>query len=167
LSYGQAAADRFAADAESTFGGQLLVADATLLTAWLQAKRAGDEELMALIVRRFTPDYRAAFEQWLAIHPFENPNAPPGPGFMPEFKNPHIEVAKELNTKAAATFAEGTEAREVADFYVRDTVLLASVLFVVAIAQRFKLFPVRLGANILGILLLVYTLHALLGHPRL
>jgi hypothetical protein len=167
LLYGISANERFAADAASTSGGQQLIANASMLTAWLQARSAGDVELQRLIARRFTPDYRVAFEAWLAADPFGNESAPPGPGWMPEFKNPSLEQAKGLNAHAATIFAEGTESRETADSYVRDTVLLASVLFVIAIAQRFKVLVARIGANAIAFVLLVYTLQELSSHPRL
>src|SRR4029453_14102095 len=43
--YGQAPPPRFAADAASTLGGQVLIANASIFTAWLQAKDAGDLQL--------------------------------------------------------------------------------------------------------------------------
>src|SRR6185295_6921309 len=40
--YGTAASERFTADAAATIGGQQWVANASMLTAWLQARVAGD-----------------------------------------------------------------------------------------------------------------------------
>ena len=61
LLYGQASSDRFAADAASTLGGQTLLGDATIFTAYLQAHAAANNGLEALLVRRFSPPYRVAF----------------------------------------------------------------------------------------------------------
>src|SRR5215472_748519 len=72
LLYGHASTDRFRADAASTLGGQELVADASIFTAYLQAHAAGDARLAAQYVRRFTPDYRTAFNAWLQTAPFTN-----------------------------------------------------------------------------------------------
>ena len=83
LLYGHSSRDRFQADAASTFGGQLLSADASMFTAWLQAHSTNDTTLESLYVRRFSPDYRVAFNAWLATDPFTNPKAPAGPGLMP------------------------------------------------------------------------------------
>ena len=105
-------------------------------------------------MRRFSPDYRAAFHEWLATDPLHDPSAPAGPGYMPGFTNPNLQKADELNAQASTDFADGTEARETANKYVRDTVLLASVLFFVAIAQRFTKRGVRIAANALAHLLL-------------
>jgi hypothetical protein len=34
---------------------------------------------------RFRPEFRPAFEAWLTTAPFNNPNAPPGPLYMPQY----------------------------------------------------------------------------------
>jgi hypothetical protein len=53
LLYGQASRRREHAGRSAT------VADASMFTAWLQAHAAGDTQLQATYVRRFTPEYRA------------------------------------------------------------------------------------------------------------
>jgi hypothetical protein len=167
LLYGTATRDRFQADAAAAFGGQQLVADTAMFTAWLQAKDSGNRQLQEILVRRFTPDYRSAFQAWLKTSPFTNPAAPAGPGYMPEFRNPSLEQAKQLNAQASGTFDAGTTAGDTADVYVRDTVLLASVLFLIAIAQRLEVRAVRIGASAIGWALLVYTLTSVVGLPRI
>ena len=166
LLYGTASTDRFKADAASTAGGQELVADASLFTAWLQATAAHDSKLAALYVRRFTPDYRTAFQAWLKTGPLTNPNAPPGPSYMPQYRNPDLVTAARLNSRAAAAFARGTAARDNADNYVRDTVLFAAVLFLVAIAQRFKLRNIRVATTTVAFALLLYTAISVAQLPR-
>ena len=64
------------ADAASTLGGQELVADSSMFNSWLQARGADDPQLQALFARRFTPEYRSAFQAWLKTRPFTNPAAP-------------------------------------------------------------------------------------------
>jgi hypothetical protein len=164
--YGQASSERFQADAASTLGGQLLVADSAFFTSWLEAHQRGDTQLEALLVRRFSPDYRSAFEAWKMTDPFTDPSAPPGPGYMPGFTNASLEEAKALNVQASANFAAGTEARATANKYVRDTVLLATVLFFVAIGQRLKVRGVRVAAGALGLVLLIYAVGTLVVLPR-
>ena len=165
--YGLASSTRFEAEAASTLGGQELVADASFFTAWLQAHEAGHRQLETMLENRFTPEYAAAFDDWLALDPFTNPDVPPGPGYMPGFANPSMTKAAKLNAQASAYFAEGTTARETANKYVRQTVLFASVLFLVAIAQRFRLRGVRIGANALALALLIYTVYGVGSLPRI
>ena len=167
LLYGHATADRFKADAASTYGGQELAADSAMFTAYLQARSAGDSKLEMLYVRRFTPDYLAAFAAWLKTDPFTNPAAPAGPGLMPQYRNPSFESAARLNALASATFNQGSAARDTAERYVRDTVLFASVLFLVAIAQRFKVRSVRIATTTVAFGLAAYTTVAVLTLPRI
>jgi hypothetical protein len=165
--YGQATAQRFAASAASTLGGQQLGADSAMFNSWLEARAARNTELEMVFIRRFTPDYRQAFNEWLNTDPLNNPSAPPGPAYMPGYKNPNLEKAEQLNTEAAQLFTEGTDAGETAVKYVRLTVLFALVLFLIAAAQRFRQRPVRISANVLAVGLLVYTLVFLIILPRL
>lgn len=166
LLYGHASTDRFRADAASTRGGQELVADASIFTAYLQAHSAGDGRLAAQYVRRFTPDYRAAFDAWLTTSPFTNLAAPAGPALMPQYHNRDLEAAARLNAAAAATFDQGSVARDNAEAYLRDTVLFATVLFVVAIAQRFKVRAVRVTTTAVALALAAYTTVEMLTLPR-
>lgn len=165
--YGHSSRDRFAADASSTLGDQRLAADAGIFTAWLQAHSAGDQELQALLVKRFTPEYKIAFDAWLATDPFSDDAAPLGPAVMPQYHNPDIEKAATLNATASKEFDEGTEAREHGEEYIRNTVLFAMVLFLVAIAQRMKDKTLRTGVNVLGVLLALVGIISTVSLPRL
>jgi hypothetical protein len=156
-----------AANAASTLGGQRLVADGSMFTAWLEAKHTAMHEFERELERRFTPEYRASFEAWLQTDPEHNPMAPPGPGYMPQFREPNLEDAKRLNERANTMFEEGTRARETSDHYVRATVRLATVLFIVGIAPRFKLRKVRVSATLLAGALVLFALLAMLSLPRL
>jgi hypothetical protein len=98
--------------------------------------------------------------------PFGNPAAPPGPGYMPQYRNPDLEAAARFNAAASATFDQGSAARDNAERYLRDTVLFATVLFVVAIAQRFKVRAVRVTTTTIALALAGYTTVAMLALPR-
>jgi hypothetical protein len=167
LLYGQATTQRFAASAASTLGGQQLAADSAMFSSWLEARAARNTDLEMVFVRRFTPDYRQAFDEWLKTDPLNNPSAPPGPAYMPGYKSPNLEKAEQLNSEAAELFTEGTDAGETAGKYVRQTVLFALVLFLIAAGQRFRQRPVRISANALAVCLLVYALVYLIILPRL
>ncbi|HEY7134180.1 MAG TPA: hypothetical protein VIB48_03865 [Acidimicrobiia bacterium] len=165
--YGEASRQRFAADAASTLGGQDLVTNVSLFTSWLQAHSQNDVQLQRILERRMTPSYKVAFDAWLGTDPFNNVNAPAGPSAMPVYKNPGLTEAKRLNAEASATFDQGTEARETGEKYVLDTVLLAVVLFIIAIAQRLQDRTLRLATNIIGLVMLVYALVSALTLHRL
>jgi hypothetical protein len=167
LLYGTASRMRIEADQALTLGGQQKLLDVTTFNTWIEAQRSGDEQLAALYVRRFSPEFRVAFDAWVATDPAHNADAPPGPSFMPEYVNPGIEKGQKLNTEASTTFDAGTEARETADRYVRQTVLLATVLFLVAVAQRFKYRAVRLTAGAIAAVILIVAVSGIVTLPRI
>ena len=167
LLYGTSARLRTEAAVAAMEGGQLRLLDVVTFNTWIEAKENKDEKLTALYVRRFSPEYRVAFDAWLKTEPFMKTNAPAGPGFMPEYRNALLEQSEKLNNEATATFTEGTEARETAEKYVRITVVLATVLFLIALAQRFKIRNVRLGLFVVATLLTAYALITVAMYPRL
>src|SRR5262249_48510183 len=158
---------RFEGDAASPAGAQELIADVNLFTAWLAAHEAGNDDLQTLYRKRMTPDYQVAFDAWLRTDPFNNPNAPVGPIAMPEYKNPFVQRAAHLNDEASTIFDEGTEARDTGEKYVRNTVLFAMVLFLVAIAQRFKDRTLRSVVNVIALGVLIFGLASILTLPRI
>ena len=165
--YSNASVDRLRASTAAALGNQRLAADGAMFNAWLQARAANDTQLQEMFVRRFSPEYRTAFAAWLATEPFTNPDAPPGPGYMPEYHNPQMEQAGQLNEEAAALEEAGTEARHTAEEYVRATVLFALVLFLVAVGQRFKLRGVRIATITIAFGLFTYGLYEIVTLPRL
>jgi hypothetical protein len=165
--YSEASVYRGQANTAATSAQQRLAADGAMFSAWLQARAAKDSALQAMLVRRFSPEYRAAFTAWLATDPFTNPDAPPGPGYMPVYHNPQTEQADQLNEKATHVEEEGTHARHTAEKYVSATVLFALVLFLVAVGQRFRLRGVRLAVLAIALALLAYALYMIGTLPRL
>ena len=165
--YAEAGVDRVQATTVAIAGEQRLASDAATFNEWLQAKRANDAQLQAMLVRRFSPEYRTAFVAWLKTAPFTTPSAPPGPAYLPEYHNPQLEQAKHQNEEAATKFEEGTHARETADHYVRATVLFALVLFLVAVSQRFRVDGVRIAAIVMAFGLFTYAFYGVVTLPRL
>jgi hypothetical protein len=165
--YSDASVDRVQANTAATLGQQRLAADGAMFSAWLEARAANNAQLQAMLVRRFSPEYRTAFAAWLATEPFTNPAAPPGPGYLPEYHNPQMEQAEKLNEQAATLEKAGTEARHTAEEYVRATVLFALVLFLVAVGQRFRLRGVRIATIMMAFGLFTYALYNLATLPRL
>jgi len=165
--YGTASAIRIQADEKLTAGGQQKLLDVATFNTWVQAKNEGRAGLAALYVRRFSPEFRTAFDAWIATHPFSNPDAPAGPSFMPEYVNPQIDEGDQLNEEATAIFDEGTQARETSDDYIRTTVVLATVLFLLALSQRFRVREVRIAVLIISGLLMAYGLGTIISFKRL
>ena len=67
--------------------------------------------------------------------------------------------------QADVEFAKGSEAGSTSDEYVRDTVFLATVLFLVGISSHFPVRQARYGLIGVGALILVFAVVQLLGLP--
>ncbi len=117
--------------------------DVSTFNTWFAAYTFGDLQAAALAERRFRPEYRVAFDAWQATNPATNPDAPPGPSYMPEYKLPGVQEAAKLDKRADDKFAAGQEAAENVDDYVRTTVYLATVLFLVGISGHFRVRGAR------------------------
>jgi len=165
--YGQSSRIRIEATQNTTRGGQEQLYDATTFNFWLQARLTSQNRLARDYEKRFRPEYRPAFRAWLALHPFVNPRAPAGPILMPQYHNSDNERGAELNTHASEVFDEGTHARETGEKYVRTTVLLATVLFLIALSQRFRLLRLRVGLLCVALVLLAISLVSIARYPRL
>ncbi len=146
---------------------QVAAYDASTLNSWLQAEVAGDEELKAVLANRFTPEYEEAFKAWVELDPLNNPDAPAGPRFMPEYEDPLAEEAKELAAEATHAFDLGVSTRLTGEKYVRVTVILAVVLFLIAIGQRFKVRGVRNSVNAVAGVLIVYCVYLIIVYPHI
>jgi hypothetical protein len=139
--------------------------DSVSFNAWFTAFATGNKKAEALAVRRLRPGYRPAFNAWLATDPAHNPTAPPGPSDMAQYVIPEATLATAADHAADEAFAKGTDAGETADKYIRDTVFLATVLFLVGISGHFRIMQARLGLIGIGAALLVFSVIQLLGLP--
>jgi len=72
-----------------------------------------------------------------------------------------------MSKQTAEIADQGTKSGETGDQYVRITVLLATVLLITAIGQRFRFKAVRVVFMILACLLLCLPLWQLLMLPRI
>jgi hypothetical protein len=164
-----ATSSRLRAESNTTqlTANQTLVYNAGNVTAWIQAMESGNTKLAGILTNRFTPDFRPAFDAWVKTDPLTNPDAPAGPSKMPEYHDPLTEHANELSKEASHAFDLGVETRVTAERYVRITVILAAVLFLIAIGQRFKIRGVRYSVNVIAGVFLVYSLYLLAVYPHI
>jgi hypothetical protein len=161
----KASADRTKANRADIEGIVTRTLDSVSFNAWFTAYVAGDANAERLAARRMRPGYRPAFKAWLATDPAHNPNAPLGPAYMPQYHLPQLAVSKADDAQADAAFAVGSDAGSTADKYIRDTVFLATVLFLVGISGHFRIRAARLGLITVAGLLLVFAVIQLLGLP--
>jgi hypothetical protein len=165
LSLAKASSTRTKASLAQLEGNQIRTLDSVSFNAAETAYTAHDAKLFALDLRRMRPGYRPAVYAWLALHPLTNPRAPPGPAYMPQYRIVQEAQGRTLSAQADAFFTAGASAADTADKYVRITVLLAAVLFLVGIGSRFPVRAARYGLNAVAGVLLVFSVVQLLGLP--
>jgi hypothetical protein len=139
--------------------------DSSTFEAWFAAFAVHNQQAMALAEHRFRPNFRVAFEAWRATKPETNPDAPRGPTFMPQYRRPGLARGKAFDAQADRAFASAATAGETSDKYVRSTVFLASVLFLVGISTRFPLRGGRYALVALAGVMLVFSLVQLAQLP--
>jgi hypothetical protein len=145
---------------------ETLAFDTSSFAAWFTAYVAGNQAAMDVAARRFRPQFRVAFDAWIAEDPFTNSAAPPGPTYMPQYARPERDHAKALDVRAAEQFEKGAKAADNADRYVRITVFLATVLFLVGISGHFRVRAARLGLIVLSVGILIVAITLLVITPK-
>jgi hypothetical protein len=150
-----------------TESGQYHLYDGVTFNGWMFAKTQNNAALSTFYERRFRPEFRAAFNDWIKLDPLHNENAPPGPALMPSFKDPLADQGKHLSEQAKVYFEEAVGARETGDQYVKVTVLLATVLLLTALSQRFKSLSPRVIVVSVALLLLVISAYQIVKLPRI
>lgn len=165
LALAEASDARSAANVAEIQATQIRTLDSVSFNAAETAYAANNVKLFDLALRRMRPGYLPAVKAWIALHPLKNPNAPPDPSYMPQYRIPQQTQAKVATAQANAYFTEGESASGTADKYVRLTVLLAAVLFLVGIGSRFPARLARYGLIGIASVLLVLSVVQLLGLP--
>jgi hypothetical protein len=165
LSLAKASATRSSANLDTVQATQIRTLDSVSFNAALGAYESHNVKLFHLTLNRLRPGYKPAVFAWIKLHPLKNPNAPPDPSYMPQYKIPQEAQATKLNEQANHYSDEGQSAAGNADNYVRLTVLLAAVLFLVGISSHFPVLGGRYGLLGLAGALLVFSIVQLLGLP--
>ena len=163
--YAQAAALRVDSTRNATLSGQLRIYDLILVNNWVNAHFSGDTQAETVFRNRMRPEFQPVFQAWLALDPFNNPAAPPGPLFMPEYTSSLPDTSQQLDAEAARIFSQGETAREQGDAYVLNTVFLAMVLFLTTIADRFQWNAARAATLAIGLVMLLVGVYHLATYP--
>jgi hypothetical protein len=166
LDLARASADRAQANSASLKALNSLNFDLATFNDWFTAYVAKDTSSMALAEKRFTPNFDRAFRAWLATDPSTNPHAPPGPTYMPQYKQPEVILAAKLNAQATVDYTAGEKDGANSDSYVRTTVYLATVLFLAGIGSHFTYRNIRYGLAGVGSAILVLAIVLLATAPK-
>lgn len=165
LSVAEGAKATNAGNAAKIEGLEIRIGDALVFNAWLGAHALQDPEAEAVALRRFRPNLREAFDEWIATDPDTNLDAPPGPQSMSAYEEPEVERSRALKAEGAKLSEQGSDEGGHGDEYVRITVYLATVLFLVGISTQFPIPAARYGLIGLGVLILIFSVSQLLQLP--
>ena len=105
--------------------------DLSLYTQYVLAGIDNNRTLADYIQARFSPEFRTAFDAWVA-----GGRAAQGPFAMPEYVPPGTIEAVELAKRADERFTQALINNQRGDNYSLLTVLFALVLFLTAMSQR-------------------------------
>jgi hypothetical protein len=166
LQLAKASAARTEANRADLESFQLKNFDSLTFNAWFTAYVAGNKNAMRVAEMRFRPNFLVAFNAWLKTDPFTNTHAPKGPTYMPEYIQPGLALANRLDAQANAHYASGEAAGSNADNYVRTTVYLATVLFLVGISGHFRVRSARIGLIGVGGFILAFSCVLLILAPK-
>lgn len=163
--YTQASAARTESAERHTEANQLRLADLGVFENYIDADLDGDTELADFYRSRFSDPLEAGYEAWTALGPLTNPDAPPSPLAMPEYRIPADEESSELLAGAEAKFADGEDANNYSDAYTATTLMFAAALFFAAVSERFEYRRARLSLLAFGALGLVGGIALALTQP--
>ena len=110
--------------------------DVATFIAWAEADVTGDRKLADFVLDRFRDEFRAAFDAWTATAPLTDPDAPPTPFAMDEYRLESQQQADELDARAEASAAEVRANIQRASNYVLTVVLYAVALFFAGMSTR-------------------------------
>jgi ferric-dicitrate binding protein FerR (iron transport regulator) len=124
--------------------------DVATFIAWVEADRTGDKRLASIIQDRFRDEFRPAFDAWNTAEPFTNPEAPPTPFAMQEYRLASKQQAERLDARAEASAAEVRRYIQRASNYVLTVVLYAIALFFAGMSTRVSELRLRWVLTLAG-----------------
>lgn len=117
--------------------------DVSLFVEWLGAydrERSPPTEdatrISGFWLDRFRDEMRRAMDAWLALQPFENPDAPPSPFTLPEYQLAVWEEAEQLRARSAQASAAALDFQYNHDRFLAVGVFFSVVLFFAAVGTK-------------------------------
>jgi hypothetical protein len=110
--------------------------DVASFIQWVDARAHDDEQLQTFYLDRFRDEFRTAFDAWLATDPLDDPDAPPTPFAMEEYRLASATAADELDAKAEALSGTVRTNVQRAGNYVLGVVLFAVAMFFAGTGSR-------------------------------
>jgi hypothetical protein len=103
--------------------------DVLTFSQWVDAYSLRRAELADFYFKRFRKEFKPAVVAWMATRPLKNPNAPPSPFAMPQYKLAAAQKVRQFDAQAELSSAKGQRDNQRSTNYVLAVVLCASSLF--------------------------------------
>jgi len=146
-------------------GYLLRVLDVGMFTTYAQAVSQHNAALAEFIMKRFRPPMKAAMDAWLATKPLRNPNAPPSPFAMKEYRLPEDEEAQRLNIEANRNLTNGKNFNRISDDYVLITVPFAIVSLFCGLSTKFPTRAMQIGIVAMALAFFIVAVATLASMP--
>lgn len=145
-----------AARAQGLAEGQTQV-DIGMFFQWVNATAADDTELADFYDARFRPEFRPAFDAWLATEPLTDAEAPPTPFAMDEYQLQAATDAERLDAEAEVMSARVRQNIQRSANYVLGVVMFAVALFFAGMSAKLRSPGPRKALLAVGCLVFVGT----------
>jgi hypothetical protein len=145
-----------AARAQGLAEAQTQVDIATFIQ-WADAAVTEDRELEEFYTERFRAEFRPAFDAWLATDPLTNPDAPPTPFAIEDYRLEATAEAERLDAEAELMAATVRRNIQRSANYVLGVVLFAVALFFAGMSTKLHGSGPRKTILVIGCLLFVGT----------
>lgn len=129
------------------------------------ARHTENEASMQFYSERLAPDFKRAYEGWLAQKPFENPKSDPHPFVTNLYEVPFARDVAKLRAESAQSVQAADRTGDIASRYLSNTVMLAAVLFFVGTSTRFDSQRVRMLSFLFGAAIFLYVTARMLLLP--
>ena len=138
----------------AVYANQLRGIDVVLFERYASAVSENNKQLSDFLVQRFRPEFKPAFDAWVATKPLKDPAAPRSPFVMKEYSLAAEKEAQQQRHVEAEKFAEANNANRVSDTYLLLTVLFSVVLFLAGITAAFERRTLRIAVLALSVAIL-------------
>ena len=155
---GRTSALRVEASTAANLAAAQTQVDVATFIAWTDADRGGDPQLAEFYVDRFRPEFKTAFDAWVATEPFDDATAPKTPFAMDEYVVAAGEEAARLGTEAEASSAVVARNIQRSSNYVLTVVLYTLVLLFAGMAAKMSSRRLRTGVIVASFVLLLVAL---------
>jgi len=131
--------------------------DIAMYFQWVNATETDEADLAEFYDARFRPEFRPAFDAWLATEPLTNPDAPPTPFAMDEYQLQARTDAERLDAEEDAMAAVVRRNIQRSANYVLAVVLFAVALFFAGMSTKLLGAGTRNAVLVVGCLVFIGT----------